>query len=231
MKTRVGGQKMKPGKRLKVTRREQRALLSAQVRTERAGEFEAQRARIELLEELLGLRAGEPPTEFQRGQLPVGTGDEEVWLNNRWQVNVRRFAGWGIFEGQRITHLSIKRLDKLAIHDWRDLQWIKNKLAGAECEAFELYPMESRLVDGSNQFHLWCIEGILPVGFSERCATERPLRMILPDGSVTESVQRPFAEHVRPADLAECEAAQEKRLRELERSEELRQSFRKPADR
>jgi hypothetical protein len=41
------------------------------------------------------------------------------------------------------------------VHDWRDLQRIKNELVGPECEAVELYPAESRLVDTANQYHLW----------------------------------------------------------------------------
>jgi hypothetical protein len=37
------------------------------------------------------------------------------------------------------------------VHDWRDLQRIKNQLVGPECEAVELYPAESRKVDTANQ--------------------------------------------------------------------------------
>lgn len=68
------------------------------------------------------------------------------------------------------THLSIKRLDKESIHDWRDLQQIKNELCGEECEAVEIYPAESRLVDAANQYHLWVFpEGFrIPFGYQER---------------------------------------------------------------
>ena len=57
-------------------------------------------------------------------------------------------------------HLSLKRLDKAPVHDWRDLQRIKNEICGDEREGFEIYPAESRLVDTANQYHLW----ILPKG-------------------------------------------------------------------
>ena len=75
--------------------------------------------------------------------------DDCVFLNDVYQVNVRCFA-----PGEFI-HLSIKRIDKKPIHDWRDLQAIKNELVGSENEAVELYPAESRLVDSANQYHLW----------------------------------------------------------------------------
>ncbi len=102
----------------------------------------------------------------------------ETWLNNKYQVSVRRFTG--------LIHLSIKRIDKEPIHDWRDLQKIKNELVGQEHEAVELYPAESRLVDSANQFHLWCLpeSGMrFPFGFNERFVTDKPF---------SRSKQRPF---------------------------------------
>lgn len=73
---------------------------------------------------------------------------EEVWMNDLYQVSVMRGT-------DKSVHLSIKRIDKEPIHDWRDLQEIKNQLLGKECEALELYPAESRRVDTANQYHLW----------------------------------------------------------------------------
>lgn len=91
---------------------------------------------------------------------------EKVYLNDEFQVNVQ-------FEDDPspFIHLSIKRLDKEPIHDWRKLQQIKNMIVGPEHEAIELYPKESRLVDTANQYHLWALKvpgQIFPVGFSER---------------------------------------------------------------
>ena len=74
-----------------------------------------------------------------------------------------------------IVHLSIRRLDRDAVHDWRHLQRIKNELLGPEYEAVELYPKESRLVDTSNQYHLWAFDGsdyIFPFGYEDRLVTE-----------------------------------------------------------
>ena len=89
--------------------------------------------------------------------------EQDIYVNDGYQVNVRKLPeGW--------EWLSIKRKDKEAIHDWRELQEIKNKLCGEEREAVELYPSESRLVDSSNQFHLWVLpEGEkFPFGYGDR---------------------------------------------------------------
>ncbi|MGB8169899.1 MAG: hypothetical protein WCF18_20520 [Chthoniobacteraceae bacterium] len=51
--------------------------------------------------------------------------------------------------------LTIKRHDGMPYEQWRDLQTIKNELVGPEYEAVELFPAESRLIDTSNEYHLW----------------------------------------------------------------------------
>ena len=96
-----------------------------------------------------------------------------VYKNDVYQVVVNDVdvgEGW-----PPMAHLSIKRIDREPIHDWRDLQEIKNQIVGDECEAVELYPAESRLVDTANQYHLWCIKEAgarFPFGFSERFVTD-----------------------------------------------------------
>lgn len=88
--------------------------------------------------------------------------DSLVYKNDTYQVEVSR--------ENRTFHLSIKRIDRQPCKDWRDFQRIKNELIGPEFEAVELYPAESRLVDGANQYHLW---GLLdpkfrfPFGFND----------------------------------------------------------------
>ena len=85
-------------------------------------------------------------------------------------------------------HLSIKYFDKRPIHDWRILQRIKNELVGEECEAIELYPAESRVVDTANQYHLFVFtdpEIRVPCGWTTGAKSET---------SVGNSVQRPFDE-------------------------------------
>jgi hypothetical protein len=102
-----------------------------------------------------------------------------IWKNDIYQVAVRN-------KGGGLVHLSIKRIDRQPIHDWRDLQQIKNELVGPECEAVEIYPAESRRVDTANQYHLWAFVDPayrIPFGFSERAVTQE---------SIAGSVQRPF---------------------------------------
>jgi len=77
----------------------------------------------------------------------------------------------------RIRYLSIKRNDKEPIHDWRELQEIKNQICGEESEAIEIYPAESRLMDTANHYHLWVFpKGIrVPVGFNVRSVIDEEL--------------------------------------------------------
>jgi len=101
--------------------------------------------------------------------------NEEIYQNNLYQVNIRHKADLVDEAWPAMIHLSIKRLDKGPIHDWRDLQRIKNELVGQEHEAIELYPAESRLVDTANQYHLWVLAEpgmIFPFGWTDRLVTD-----------------------------------------------------------
>lgn len=128
---------------------------------------------------------------------------EEIWVNEIYQVNVRRNVpcGWTDEKGQPIllTHLSIKNKDRSAKVDWRNFQYIKNQLVGEENEGCEIYPAESRLIDNANQFHIWVFENKemrFPFGFNERIVSEK---------SFIGEVQRPFPHNRKPSDLKECE--------------------------
>lgn len=85
------------------------------------------------------------------------------------------------------------------VHDWRVMQGIKNALVGPEAEAVELFPAESRLVDESNQFHLWCFPEQLGFGFEERevfTAAESDRIYELKGQEGMEGRQRPFPRHI-----------------------------------
>lgn len=142
-------------------------------------------------------------TPFIRGFLPEkemrAMKYDVVYLNSRYQVGVRRFPWPALVEQKTgkpvfMAHLSIKRFDKKVLHDWRDLQRIKNELIGEDAEAVELYPSESRLVDTSNEYHLWCIPPTyrFPLGFFNRAVSE---------SESMGNVQRPFDDDVKPKDL------------------------------
>jgi hypothetical protein len=129
------------------------------------------------------------------GQHQVRVADEtfKLFVNSRYTVLVRRVpptGGW-----PQILHLSIKRNDGEPVHDWRDLQRIKNEIVGHEHEGVELYPAESRLVDGANQYHLFVLTDPsirFPFGYQERLVAE---------GNAGGAKQRPFNPDARPADV------------------------------
>lgn len=96
---------------------------------------------------------------------------DEVWINDIYHVTVRHHEKDPVFgTDEGMIQLGISSFDGSARHDWRDFSAIKNQLAGAECEAFELYPAESRLLDPSNYYTLWCFPGVrrLKVGVPDR---------------------------------------------------------------
>lgn len=82
--------------------------------------------------------------------------DEEAknttfWINDLYHVARR------VFPGSPLVQLNIRRCDgRPILRDWRHFQQIKNQLVGQECEGVELYPAESRRVDISNKYHIWC---------------------------------------------------------------------------
>lgn len=111
------------------------------------------------------------------------TSGDEVWTNRRYQCLVAYLTPAGALGW---LHLSIKRRSKAVIRDWRDLQRIKNDVAGPQREAFEIFPAESRLVDTANQYHLWA----LPVG--EKVDLGFDTRRVTDKVGITGARQRPF---------------------------------------
>ena len=116
-------------------------------------------------------------TPFEAVETPEGYPDRKVqfYLNDKYQVikSDALESGMQAKDWPAMWWLSIKRIDKECIHDWRELQKIKNELIGPENEAVELYPAESRLIDESNQFHLWVLKEVrtnvgFPFGWSDR---------------------------------------------------------------
>lgn len=129
----------------------------------------------------------------------AGIMPDKIWKNDAYEVWVR--AGEQVDGFPRMVWMSIKRRDKGPIDEnrWRILQRIKNEVIGPEHEAVELYPAESRLVDTSNQYHLWVLADPLmrwPFGFTERLVGE---------SSSHGARQRPWDDEARPPDLKDKE--------------------------
>src|SRR5262245_36541148 len=119
----------------------------------------------ETVERYMNLGYDRATAEYNVAQGKTGT----HWMNSLYHVHKTEIAAANGFPA--MWWLSIKRRDRRPIHDWRHLQRIKNDLVGKEHEAVELYPAESRLVDTSNQFHLWVLQDPelrFPWGWNER---------------------------------------------------------------
>lgn len=131
------------------------------------------------------------------------TTNVEVWGNYIYQCIVRQrrlMDGFGVQVGS-ITWLSIKTHTRRPIRDWRHLQQIKNEVCGPEREACEIFPAESRLVDTSNEFHLFVLpEGErFPFGYQVRDIAqpeemEAVNEMVRASGGAGLARQRPWQE-------------------------------------
>jgi hypothetical protein len=102
---------------------------------------------------------------------------DQFYQNSKYTVSVFESEPHGLGDVV-VWHLSIRRNDREPIHDWRDLQEIKTQICGAEVEALELYPAESRVMDAANQYHLYALMGTpenfgfsgtprIPVGYQD----------------------------------------------------------------
>jgi|21_taG_2_1085346.scaffolds.fasta_scaffold00304_49 hypothetical protein len=97
---------------------------------------------------------------------------KKLYQNSYYKVTMRDVP-WA--DGFILRHLSVTHTDGGTGRDWRDYQQIKNDLIGKECEAVELYPADSRLVDSADSFHLWGVTDEkfrFPVGFDDRLVSD-----------------------------------------------------------
>lgn len=115
------------------------------VQSEKMTRFERAEMDIPTLEE--AMTAGNLSAEDAQQQIDWMKA-QAVYVNNLYQVNIEFMADQG-------AHLMIRRIDRQPIHNWSHFQQIKNELLGEECEAIEIYPKVSRLVDDKNHYHLW----------------------------------------------------------------------------
>lgn len=152
-----------------------------------------------------------PYDEWQPGKLSPDKEDllrkvkerlpDKIWLNGRYKVwiyeNVLRHGQW-----PRMHWLSIKRRDQEPIREWRDLQRIKNDLIGEQCEGVELFPAESRLVDASNQYHMFVFadsKARFPFGY-----TQRGVALPHDDGSKQAPFEKEPEDAATAEDLGKC---------------------------
>jgi len=123
---------------------------------------------------------------------PSKDGPVEDFYNNIYGVTLRKFeTGWAL-NGGPWAQIGIYSLDGKPRHDWRDFQKIKNDLLGEEWEAIELYPAESRLMDPSNYYILFCAPSI-PIGMFQKRVVVNEEKCIAP--------QRPWHPAAQPSDV------------------------------
>ncbi len=83
-----------------------------------------------------------------------------TWSNVHYAVMSRELkTTWG-----RVTHYFITTAGG---HDipWYDKQVIKNKIAGYDKTAIEVFPAQEDLIDAANSYHLWVLHDVeLPFG-------------------------------------------------------------------
>tara|TARA_R100000654_G_scaffold17207_4_gene36054 strand:- start:777 stop:1307 length:531 start_codon:yes stop_codon:yes gene_type:complete len=100
---------------------------------------------------------------------------QETWKNDIYIIMVyRREAADDLvhnpeFKG-KCTWLSIRRKDRRPVNNWQDMQTIKNRLCGTECDAIQIFPKESKMVNTANQYHLIVMpeEANIPFGWQTR---------------------------------------------------------------
>lgn len=95
------------------------------------------------------------------------------FANNRYTVMVRpMYREQSIISAglEQPLWLSIRREDRAPVRSWRDMQRVKDEIAGPDREAVEIFPADARLVDTANQYHLWVMPPgtRVPFGFEER---------------------------------------------------------------
>ena len=91
----------------------------------------------------------------------------------------------GVNYAPPFAHLAIRRHDGKPCKEWLHFQRIKNEIIGAEHEAMELFPAESRLVDSAEEYHLWVHTSPayrFPVGFGRRFVLTDPTSRAMCNG-------------------------------------------------
>lgn len=120
-------------------------------------------------------------------------GQQEYYLSENRKYRVAKAVGYDQNCQHKIAWLAITALDSMTpLHDWRDMQTIKNQLCGKAAYAVEIYPAESDLIDANNNFHLWVwLDGYKPpFGFRGRIVVDPSLN---PPDEVSElTPQRSF---------------------------------------
>jgi hypothetical protein len=69
-----------------------------------------------------------------------------------------------------IRHLAVSSLSGIR-PTWREMQRIKDELAGCDKTAVEVYPPATQIVDEADMFHIWVLTESLPFGLHKSALT------------------------------------------------------------
>ena len=122
------------------------------------------------------MTTGYSMTRKEEKRIIKETTPDVLFINELYVVSVFKNSAHNLGPDVEVWHLSIRRQDREAVHDWRHFQQIKNEICGKEYEGLELYPAESRVLDAANQYHLYVImqDGAqVPVGYGSGGRDER----------------------------------------------------------
>jgi hypothetical protein len=91
---------------------------------------------------------------FCPSTLNMGTHPHLRFVTKCWQTTDGKYDI--LFdEVNGYKHLRVKRIDDQPIHNYMDLQEIKNDLLGEDVVAVEIYPKKSDFKNDSNTYHIW----------------------------------------------------------------------------
>lgn len=96
-----------------------------------------------------------------------GAGDASSWPNGVSRAH--RCAVFAVLESPApggVIHLAVSSLSGVR-PTWHEMQRIKNRIAGPEATAVEVYPPHDQVVNGADMFHIWVLPGPLPFSLSE----------------------------------------------------------------
>lgn len=122
-----------------LTKRDRRRLLDREARLRRSGEW----------------------GEWETINFPAGS------VGREWAACVttahrnRVFSVLDRMDSSGARHLAVTSLSGVR-PTWREMQRIKDEIAGANATAIEVYPPHAEIVDAADMFHIWVLPGKLP---------------------------------------------------------------------
>jgi hypothetical protein len=152
-------------------------------------EAKLNRSSSDIKKRIREMTTGYGMTRKQAKRILNKTVPDTIFINELYVVSVFKNESNDFGVDVPVWHLSIRRQDREACHDWRHFQQIKNEICGPEYEGLELYPAESRVLDAANQYHLYVImikDVPVPVGYTDINNNGRDER------NIGNSQQRPF---------------------------------------